>query len=94
MKNLKIIVTVDTEGDDLWSWEEGRKIDTKNASFLLPFQRLCEKYNFYPVYLTNYQMVMSNLFVQFAKENLYKNTCEIVMHLHAWNSPPKYQLEK
>ena len=94
MRNLNIIVTVDTEGDNLWDWEEGKKIETNNASFLLPFQKICEKYKFYPVYLTNYEMVMSDVFVEFAKENLNKNTCEIGMHLHAWNSPPEYQLEE
>lgn len=94
MRNINIIVTVDTEGDNLWEWEEGKTIDTQNAKFLEPFQTLCEKYQFYPVYLTNYEMAMSNDFAEFAKEKVAKGTCEIGMHLHAWNSPPEYRLKK
>lgn len=94
MKKIKVIVTVDTEGDNLWEWEEGKPIDTQNAHFLVPFQSLCEKYGFYPVYLTNYEMAMSDDFTEFAKERVAKGTCEIGMHLHAWNSPPEYDLNK
>lgn len=94
MKNINIIVTVDTEGDNLWEWEEGKTIDTQNAKFLEPFQTLCEKYGFYPVYLTNYEMAMSNDFVEFVKEKVAKGVCEIGMHLHAWNSPPEHNLKK
>lgn len=94
MKNINIIVTVDTEGDNLWEWEEGKTIDTQNAKFLEPFQTLCEKYGFYPVYLTNYEMAMSNDFVEFVKEKVAKGACEIGMHLHAWNSPPEHNLKK
>lgn len=28
------------------------------------------------------------------KDCLERNTCEIGMHLHAWNNPPEYPLEK
>lgn len=94
MKKINVIVTVDTEGDNLWEWEEGKSIDTQNAKYLGPFQTLCEKYSFYPVYLTNYEMAMSDVFTKFAKERVAKGTCEIGMHLHAWNSPPEYNLKK
>lgn len=90
MNKKAVIVTVDTEGDNLWDWKQGERIETENSKFLKPFQNLCEKYGFFPVYLTNYEMVMSDAFVEFAKECVAKNTCEIGMHLHAWNSPPEY----
>ena len=58
------IITVDTEGDDLWSYKLGDFISTKNADFIQPFQALCEKYGFKPVYLTNYEMANNNSFVK------------------------------
>ena len=87
-----IIITVDTEGDNLWAWKPGKEIKTNNSSFIEPFQEVCEKYRFYPVYLTNYEMATSDEFVAFGKEKSKDNLCEIGMHLHAWNSPPDYEL--
>lgn len=90
-KQNYFIITVDTEGDNLWEYKGG-EVETKNALFLPRFQQLCEKYGFKPVYLTNYEMIMSDDFVHFAKESVKKGTCEIGIHLHAWNNPPFYQL--
>jgi hypothetical protein len=80
------IITVDTEGDDIWS--RPRTITTRNARFLPRFQALCERYGYRPVYLTNYEMAISNEFVEFARDVLARRAGEIGMHLHAWNSPP------
>jgi hypothetical protein len=68
------LITVDTEGDDLWS--QPGKITTKNARFLPRFQSLCEKYGFRPSWLVNFEMAECPEFV------------EVGMHLHGWNSPP------
>ena len=38
------VVTIDTEGDDQWSWRHGRPITTHNARFLPRFQSLCERF--------------------------------------------------
>lgn len=92
MKQRYFIITVDTEGDNLWRHVEGNSIGTRNAEYLPRFQSLCEKYGFKPVYLTNYEMAMSDVFVKEAKEWLSKGTCEIGVHLHAWNNPPIYEL--
>ena len=89
---MKILVTVDTEGDNLWQWNSGQEITTENALYLSEFQLLCEKYRCYPVYLTNYEMANSAKFVEFASEKAKEGLCEIGMHLHAWNSPPDYEL--
>lgn len=90
------IITVDTEGDNLWEsyqTESGyRKITTENAKYLPRFQRLCEKYGFIPTYLTNYEMALDNDFSAMAREGVAHKTLEIGMHLHAWNSPPLYEL--
>lgn len=86
------IITVDTEGDNLWA--APKKITTKNAHFLPRFQQLCEKYEFKPTYLTNYEMVVSEQYQKFAFDILDRKVGEIGMHLHAWNSPPICKLTK
>ena len=86
MSETYFIITIDTEGDDLWG--KPREITTRNAGYLPRFQSLCERFGFKPVYLTNYEMVMSDVFVEFARDVLARGAGEIGMHLHAWNSPP------
>ena len=87
-------MTVDTEGDNLWNWKEGKKISTNNSKYIAPFQELCEKYKIIPVYLVNYEMANDNNFVMYIKNKAKKGLCEIGMHLHAWNSPPIFKLPK
>lgn len=88
----KFIITMDTEGDNLWNWHEGDEITTHNTHYLLRFQQLCEKYGFKPVWLTNYEMIMDPDYVEFIKNVEKNHTGELGMHLHAWNSPPLYKL--
>jgi len=89
MSETPFIITIDTEGDDLWAKSWGsREITTRNAAYLPRFQSLCERFRFKPVYLTNYEMAMSDVFVEFARDVVARGACEIGMHLHAWNSPP------
>lgn len=90
MKKIPFIITIDTEGDDLWSQPE--VIGTTNTKGLHRFQELCNKYSFKPVYLTNYEMAMDGGFVEFGEHYSCRGQCEIGMHLHAWNSPPEYDL--
>ncbi len=89
----KFLISIDTEGDNLWRYKAGDEIKTENAKSLWRFQKLCDEYGFKPTYLTNYEMVKSKDFVDFAKPNLINGTCEIGMHLHAWNNPPYYELQ-
>lgn len=86
MSDTPFIITVDTEGDNLWA--RPREITTRNAEFLPRFQRLCERFGFKPVYLVNHEMAMSDAFVEFGRDVAARGTGEIGMHLHAWNSPP------
>jgi hypothetical protein len=90
MSETAFIITIDTEGDDLWA--SPREITTRNAEYLPRFQSLCERYRFKPVYLTNYEMAMSDAFVEFGRDLLARGAGEIGMHLHAWNSPPLHPL--
>nr|CCB84928.1 putative lipid A core:surface polymer ligase [Candidatus Steffania adelgidicola str. Klausen-Leopoldsdorf] len=89
MTTPAFIITIDTEGDNLF---QNHHITTKNARFLPRFQRLCEKYCFKPVYLTNYEMTIDDAFIDFARDLIARDSAEIGMHLHAWNSPPSYDL--
>lgn len=93
MKNKSFIITIDTEGDNLWSWKHGDKITTENVKYLPRFQALCDKFGFKPVWLTNYEMASDPVYVAFSKKALREGRCEIGMHLHAANNPPLYNLE-
>ena len=88
----KFIITIDTEGDDLWTKKITRQglkeITTTNAENLERFQLLCEKYKFIPTYLVNYEMSQSEPFQQLGRSASMSNKAEIGMHMHAWNSPP------
>lgn len=86
MPDTACIVTVDAEGDNLWA--KPRAITTRNAEFLPRFQALCERFDFKPVYLANYEMASSEFFVGFARDVVARGAGEVGMHLHAWNSPP------
>jgi hypothetical protein len=90
MSDAPFIITIDTEGDNLWACP--RDITTRNAAYLPRFQSLCERYRFKPVYLTNYEMAMSDAFVEFGRDVISRDAGEVGMHLHAWNSPPLYAL--
>lgn len=96
MKKKYFIITIDTEGDNIWkrvTTSSGiREIKVENAKYIERFQTLCEKYQYKPTYLVNYEMVGAWPFVSQAKEWQKDEKCEIGMHMHAWNTPPIYHL--
>lgn len=96
MSTKYFIITIDTEGDNIWervTTSDGmREIQTENAKYISRFQILCEKYHFKPTYLVNYEMAGAEPFVSQAKEWQQDGKCEIGMHMHAWNTPPIYNL--
>jgi len=85
-------ITIDTEGDNLWEYRPGDRISTENSRHIPRFQNLCEKYGYKPVYLVNHEMAADDYFGDFARSVLRNNNGEIGIHLHAWNSPPLYDL--
>lgn len=87
------IITIDTEGDNLWNWKSGGQILTDNVQYLPRFQALCDEFGFKPVWLTNYEMVSDPEYVVFSKKALREGRCEIGMHLHATNNPPLFDLD-
>ena len=90
------IITIDTEGDNVWNYvpNNNRLLipNTENAKYIERFQNLCERYDFYPTYLADYEMVQSDLFCEFGKTLLMQKKGEIGMHMHAFSTPPFYKL--
>ncbi|SFN59145.1 hypothetical protein SAMN05216516_11154 [Izhakiella capsodis] len=91
MEKPAFLITLDTEGDNLWRNRHG-KVTTRNTGFLPRFQALCEKYHFKPTWLTNYEMASDPAYVEFGRDLLARQQGEIGMHLHAWHSPPEHRL--
>ena len=58
----KFLISIDTEGDNLWDWDEKSPIGTLNSSYLPRFQELCDRYGFKPTYLSNWEMVSNPKF--------------------------------
>ena len=89
------LITIDTEGDNIWDKTKiTEKITTKNARYLFRFQELCEKYDFIPTYLTNYEMMHDDAMIALGREGVKRKTLEIGAHLHSWNQPPYFPLIK
>lgn len=84
------IITIDTEGDNIW--ERSHAVTTRNVAYLPRFQLLCERFEFKPTWLTNYEMACDSGFVEFGQDLIQRGCGEIGMHLHAWNSPPQTTL--
>ena len=91
MEKPAFLITLDTEGDNLWRNRSGQ-VTTHNVRFLPRFQALCEKYGFKPTWLTNYEMASDPAYVDFARDLLARGQGEVGMHLHAWHSPPAHAL--
>ncbi|WP_437613305.1 polysaccharide deacetylase family protein [Erwinia sp. V71] len=90
MSKPVFIITIDTEGDNLW--KNNDQILTENVRYLPRFQQLCEKYGFKPTWLTNYEMAVDPAYIEFASDVISRGQGEIGMHLHAWNNPPLHDL--
>ncbi len=85
---IPFFLTIDTEGDNIW--DRPKYIKSTNVENLYRFQELCNIYHIKPIYLTNYEASINKLFQKFIEE--HNNNLEIGLHLHAWNSPPIYNL--
>lgn len=85
------IITIDTEGDN--QWDISQSSTTKNSRFVPRFQEKCEQYNLKPVYLVDYSMSHDPFLVEFLNDCLRRGTCEVGMHLHAWDTPPNIKID-
>ena len=86
MSKPSFLITIDTEGDNLWGCPE--EVTTENARFLPRFQELLEKFGLRPTYLTNWEMCHSPAFQDLGRDVLRRGVGEIGMHLHGWDTPP------
>jgi hypothetical protein len=80
------IITIDTEGDNIWA--HPNPVTTENARHLPRFQELCEKYGFAPTYLVDYEMAIDRDFQRLGRDAIRRRTGEIGLHIHPWYSPP------
>jgi len=80
------IITVDTEGDNVWA--RARTTTTRNAAWLPGFQELAQRYGFRPTWLVNWEMAHDAACVEFLRDVLARNAGEVGLHLHAWDTPP------
>lgn len=91
------IITIDTEGDNIWNYKPDNNVllrpKVENAAYIERFQILCEKYNFCPTYLVDYEMAQSDVFTAFGKSLLRRKKGEIGMHMHAFSTPPFFKLD-
>lgn len=89
---MKFLITIDTEGDNLWV--RPSEIKTANSRFLYDFQNLCDRYSFPVSYFVNYEMACCSEFLDFFNHSLHDDNSEIGTHIHFWNSPPVSKLTK
>jgi hypothetical protein len=85
-KKPVFIITIDTEGDNIWSCPE--RVTTENSRYLPRFQSLAEAHGFTVTYLVNYEMACDPVFQRFGRDVIKRGVGEIGLHVHPWDSPP------
>ena len=83
---MKIIITIDTEGDN--QWNPALPQSTENIRFIPRFQDLCDRYRFPPTYLCTYDVVSAGSFDEILLPFDASGRAEIGAHLHPWTTPP------
>lgn len=84
------LVTIDTEADNEWDLTSLRTF--KNIQRLRELQDLCDGYNVKPTYLVAYDVAQDDSSRELLLQLLAEGNCEIGAHLHAWSTPPDYEL--
>jgi hypothetical protein len=83
---MDVIVTIDTEADNQWNYNE--VVTTENLNYVPRFQRLCERYDLRPTYLCAFEVVESSHFESVLRPYQERGAAEIGAHLHPWTNPP------
>lgn len=86
-----LFITIDTEGDALW--DNPIDIKTENVLWIPRFQELCEKYGFIPTWLTDYEIISDDRYVEYIQDKFDRGLCEVGIHIHARNNPPIVKLQ-
>lgn len=84
----KLIVTIDTEEEGLWSGEYKSKSTVDNIQSVPRFQDLCDRYSIRPTYLVTTPVAQEDSSIKILKRIQDEGRCEIGTHIHPWNSPP------
>jgi hypothetical protein len=82
---VKVVLTIDTEGDAAWTQKD--KVTVDNLRALPRFQAMCDRYGLKPTYLCTYEVVRAEGFAPLI-EWQRAGRCEIGSHLHPWTNPP------
>jgi hypothetical protein len=81
-----LAITIDVEGDDLWSDES--KISCTNISALRRFHTLARAYGYEPTYLVSYEVLQDRDALKVIEGIQQDGGCEVGAHLHPWLTPP------
>lgn len=85
-----LVVTIDTEADNEWS--TGGPSTFANTQALPELQDLCDRYAVKPTYLVTYDVARDERSREVLRALRAGGRCEIGAHLHAWSTPPHYDL--
>jgi len=83
---MKLIITLDTEGDNQWSRQPSRSVE--NIRSIPRFQQLCDRFDFKPTYLCTYDVAAADVFEEILVPYQQDGVAEIGAHLHPWATPP------
>jgi hypothetical protein len=82
----KLVVTVDTESDDLWARRQ--ELTFENIRHIPRLQQLFDDYGLRPTYLVTYPVATSEIGRQVLKPIARNGNAEIGSHMHVWTTPP------
>ncbi len=81
-----VLVTVDTESDDEWTWRA--EPSTTNGQGIDRFQAICDRWEYPPTYLVTYDMLEDPHVAERLGAIARDGRAEIGAHLHTWRTPP------
>ncbi|MEN6302027.1 MAG: hypothetical protein ABFD96_04840 [Armatimonadia bacterium] len=84
------LITIDTEADDEWHDEGDRTY--ANIQALPRLQDLCDRHGLKPTYLVTYDVTADDPSRETLQTLSRAGNCEVGAHLHAWSTPPHYDL--
>jgi hypothetical protein len=82
--NMKFIITVDTEADNVWRHYE--ELAFNNIRQVPLFQSLCEQHGFPPTYLLTYRAALDEYAAKLFRAYAQSGRAEIGAHFHPWPS--------
>ncbi|KMT64636.1 hypothetical protein XM47_13420 [Catenovulum maritimum] len=94
LKSTSMLLTIDMEESFDWDEPESSEHSSGEISGLKVFHSKCINRKITPLYLATYQILKNPVAVAFLRDAHKKNECEIGIHLHSWNTPPKLDVEE